>query len=265
MHARPSLANDFRRLGVAAGDLIMLHASVRAVGDVAGGPNQILFGLQDALTSDGTLVMFAGCPRYYDEVGRGNLSPEQEREVLEKLPPFDPLTAPSARDHGALVELFRTSPGVRVNHHTARFVFWGRHARYLAEPQPWNLAFGAGSALERLLELDGKILLLGADHDSVTFLHYAEHILDIPGKRLVRYKVPIEEGGRRVWRDQEEIDTASPAHPAWPVDLFARITDGYLAAVNNKGGRVGDAQSYLMSARELLAFALPFMKRLAHE
>jgi len=265
MHSRRALADDFRRLGVAAGDVVMLHASVRAVGDVAGGPNQILLALQDALTSDGTLVMYAGCPRYYDEVGRGNLSPEQEREVLEKLPPFDPLTAPSARDHGVLVELFRTSPGVRVNHHTARFVFWGHQAGRLAEPQPWNLAFGAGSALERLVEVDGKILLLGADHDSVTFLHYAEHILDIPGKRLVRYKVPVEEGGRQVWRDQEEIDTAHPAHPAWPDDLFMQITDGYLAAVNNKGKRVGDAQSYLMSAPELLAFALPLMKRLANE
>ena len=45
--------------------------------------------------------MYAGCPRYYDEVGRGNLTPEQEREVLDKLPPFDPETARSARDRGA--------------------------------------------------------------------------------------------------------------------------------------------------------------------
>jgi aminoglycoside 3-N-acetyltransferase len=48
----------------------MLHASVRAVGPVAGGPDEIHLALKDALTEEGTLAMYAGCPRYFDEVGR---------------------------------------------------------------------------------------------------------------------------------------------------------------------------------------------------
>src|SRR5574338_1177731 len=105
MHSRAELARDFRALGVRAGDVVMLHASIRAVGPVAGGPDEIHLALRDALTPEGTLVMYASCPRYVDEVGRGNLTPAEEAEVLEKLPPFDPLTARSARDNGALVEL----------------------------------------------------------------------------------------------------------------------------------------------------------------
>src|SRR5919108_5093837 len=104
MHPRAQLAEDFRALGVTPGDMVMLHASVRAVGEVAGGPDQIHLALKDALTVDGTLLMYAGCPQYYDEVGRGNLTPEEEAEVLDRLPAFDPLTARSARDHGVLVE-----------------------------------------------------------------------------------------------------------------------------------------------------------------
>jgi aminoglycoside 3-N-acetyltransferase len=103
MYSREQLTADFRRLGVAAGDTVMLHASARAVGPIAGGPDQIHLALKDTLTADGTLMMYAGCPRYFDEVGRGNLTKEQEREILEKLPAFDPLTARSARDHGILV------------------------------------------------------------------------------------------------------------------------------------------------------------------
>src|SRR6202011_1041484 len=99
MHSREQLANDFRRLGVEAGQTVMLHASVRAVGEVAGGPDQIHLALKDALTAQGTLMMYASCPRYYDEVGHGNLTKEQEGEILEKFPPFDPLTARSARDN----------------------------------------------------------------------------------------------------------------------------------------------------------------------
>src|SRR5258707_1336564 len=108
MHARQRLAADLRALGVAAGDVVMAHASVKAVGEVAGGPDQIHLALKDALTDEGTLVMYAGCPRYVDEVGRGNLSPAQEAEVLEKLPAFDAGTARAARDHGVLVEFLRT-------------------------------------------------------------------------------------------------------------------------------------------------------------
>ena len=54
----------------------MLHASVRSVGEVAGGPDQIHLALRDALGSEGTLMMYVGCPNYYDDVGRGVLTPE---------------------------------------------------------------------------------------------------------------------------------------------------------------------------------------------
>jgi aminoglycoside 3-N-acetyltransferase len=263
MHTRSQLAGEFRALGAAPGDVVMVHASLRAVGEVAGGPDQVHLALKDALTPDGTLIMYAGCPRYVDEVGRGNLTPDEEREVLEKLPTFDPDTARSARDHGALVELFRTFPGARVNRHVTRFVVSGKQADYLISEQPWNYALGAGSALERFVELDGKILLLGCDHDTVTFLHYAEHIVDIPDKRVARYQVPIEEDGRRVWRAQEEFDSADGVHVNWPDRFFARIVGGYLAAHPHGRGRVGGADSYLLSARGLLAYVLPLMRAVA--
>jgi len=101
MYSIQELANDFRKLGISAADTVMLHASVRAIGELAGGPDNIHLALKSVLTSEGTLMMYASCPRYYDEVGRGNLTMEQEREIREKLPVLDPLTARSARDNGA--------------------------------------------------------------------------------------------------------------------------------------------------------------------
>jgi aminoglycoside 3-N-acetyltransferase len=188
--------------------------------------------------------MYAGCPRYYDEVSRGNLTPAQEREILEKLPAFDPNTARAARDHGVLVEFFRTFPGSRVNQHVTRFVVWGRHASFLISRQPWDYALGADSVLERFLTVDGRILLLGADRDTVTFLHHVEHVVDIPNKRIARYQVPVDEQGRRVWRVQEEVDSSGGARLAGSV--LCQITDSYLAARGNVGGRVGDAPSHLV-------------------
>jgi aminoglycoside 3-N-acetyltransferase len=260
---RAALADDFRALGVARGDVVMLHASVRAVGEVAGGPDEIHLALKDAIGPRGTLLMYAGCPRYVDEIGRGNLSAEREAELLEKLPPFDARTARSARDNGALVELLRTSPGSLVNPHPARFVVWGAGADHLLSRQPWDFAFGRDSLLERFVELDGRILLLGSDHDNVTFLHYAEHIADIPDKRVVRFKVPVEAHGARVWREMAEFDTSAGAHANWPPDFFARIVGAHLAAAGNRGGRVGHAHAHLLRARALLDFALRTMTAVA--
>jgi aminoglycoside 3-N-acetyltransferase len=264
MYSREQLANDFHKLGINAADIVMLHASVRAVGEVAGGPDQIHLALKDVLTADGTLMMYASCPRYYDEVGRGNLPKEQEREILEKLPAFDPLTARSARDNGILVEFLRTYQESRVNRHVARFVLWGKHAEHIVSGQPWNYALGRDSPLERFLALNGKILLLGSDHDTVTFLHYVEHVADIPGKRISHYRVPVMENGHRVWREMEEFDTSDDGvHGNWPNRFFASIVDTYLSNTRNQGGRVGDAMSYVLSARGLLDFALPSMEAVA--
>jgi aminoglycoside 3-N-acetyltransferase len=263
MYSRQELAAGFRGLGVRSGDVVMAHASVRSVGDIAGGPDQIHLAIKEALTDAGTLMMYASCPAHYDEIGRGNLSAALERELLDKLPAFDPVTARSARDNGALVELFRTYPGSIVNDHVARFVAWGRHAEYLLSKQPWNYAFGRASALDRFLALDGKILLLGCDHDTVTFLHYAEHIVDIPNKRVSKFKVPVCDGSTRVWRDMEEFDTSEGAHPHWPDRFFARLVDTHLAGTVNHGGRVGDAQCFLLGAKALLMFALPVMQSVA--
>jgi aminoglycoside 3-N-acetyltransferase len=244
----------------------MLHASVRAVGEVAGGPDQIHLALKSVLTSEGTLMMYASCPRYYDEVGRGNLTIEQERDILEKLPLFDPLTARSDRDNGTLVEFLRTYPDSAVNRHVARFVFWGKQSEHLMSSQPWNYALGSDSPLERFLMLDGKIVLLGSDHDAVTFLHYVEHIADFPGKRIARYQVPVMENGCRVWRAMEEFDTSGDGvHANWPDRFFAKIIDSLLTKTRNNGARVGNAMTYILSARELLDFALPLMKAVAED
>jgi aminoglycoside 3-N-acetyltransferase len=264
MYSRAQLVDDLDALGIARGDVIMLHASVRSVGEVAGGPDEIHLALKDAVTPEGTVFMYAGCPAYVDEVGRGGLTPAEEAEVLELLPPFDAETARSARDHGILVEFLRTWPGSIVNPHPARFVAWGRHARGLFAYQPWDYAFGHGSALDRFVELDGKVLLLGSDHDAVTFLHYVEHTIDIPDRRIARFRVPVLENGTRVWRDMAEYDTASRGvHGNWPDRFFAKIVGSFLRATGNTGGTVGAAKSYLMPCRDLLAFAAAAMSRVA--
>jgi aminoglycoside 3-N-acetyltransferase len=47
----------------------MVHASVRAVGRVAGGPDQIHLAIKDAIGAEGTLLMYASAPDGLRRVG----------------------------------------------------------------------------------------------------------------------------------------------------------------------------------------------------
>lgn len=79
--------NDLRRLR--SGQIVMMHASVHALGPVHGGPDEIHLAVEEAVAPSGTLMMFVGCQPRFDDVGRGNLSAEEEAEVLAHQPPFD--------------------------------------------------------------------------------------------------------------------------------------------------------------------------------
>ncbi len=263
--ARSHLVDDLRRLGLKPGELVMVHASVRAVGAVHGGPDEIHRAVKEAVAPGGTVMMFVGCQDGFDDVGRGVYSPAQEAEILAHQPPFDPHSARTQRDFGALAEFFRSSPGTMCSEAVCgRVAARGARAAWLVADAPWNYGFGPGSPFAKLVEAHGRVLLLGSSHDEVTLLHYAEHIADFPDKRVVRYRVPWREGGRRVWRDVEEFNTGGDGvHAHWPHDLFARIFDDFLRTHDGGRGRISNAESFLLDAAALVKHAVPLLQRQA--
>ena len=79
--------------------------------------------------------------------------------------------------------------------------------------QPWDQPAGPGSPLAKLVEADGQVLMLGAPLDTLTLLHYAESLVDGPGKRMVTYAVPICDGEKVTWREVRDYDTSSRGLP----------------------------------------------------
>lgn len=48
----------------------------------------------------------------------------------------------------------------------------------------------------------------------------------ISGKRITHFQVPVQEDGRRVWRNMEEFDTSDAGvHANWPHRFFAKIVE----------------------------------------
>ena len=266
-YTRRSLIDDLKRLGVGPGDLVMLHASVRAVGPVFGGPDEIHLALEDAVSPGGTVMMVVGCPDGIDDVGRGILTPQQETDILANLPAYDPKTARANRAVGTLAEFFRSWPGTFVSDSSARIAARGAKAQWLTSEHPLSYPFGPGTPFEKLVEARGKVLLLGSDHDEVTLLHYPEHVAEFADKIVVRYRMPMLRDGKREWIDVEEFDSSGGAHANWPERFFALIVDDFIARLRGTAlctlGKVGDADCALLDAAALVAFAIPVMERTA--
>jgi aminoglycoside 3-N-acetyltransferase len=54
---RERLVADLRNLGVAPGDLLFVHSSLRSVGPVAGGAASVVAALEEAIGPEGLLLM----------------------------------------------------------------------------------------------------------------------------------------------------------------------------------------------------------------
>lgn len=252
-----SLVADLSAIGVRAGDTLMVHSSLRAVGDVIGGANAILQALLNALTLDGTLMMMVG---WEDDPYRIETWPTDIQQLYhEHLPAYDPATSRAAREYGYLCECFRTWPGTRRSTHPeGSFCAWGARADWIVADHPLQYGYGIGSPLEKLCLAGGKVLMLGAPLDTLTLLHYSEHLADVPNKRIERHFIPILVNGVRTWVHFEEYDTSEGI-----VDeayTFEEIALEYLKSGRGMTGTVGEATSYLFDATDLAQFGIQWLE-----
>ncbi len=255
-----ALAEDLRSLGVSAGDVLMVHASLRAIGPVEGGADALLDALDRVVGRDGTLLMILGAEIVHDFV---NHLPEAERPaLLADAPPFDAVTAPVLPEVGYFAEAFRRRPGTLVNDNpSGRFGARGRHAQDLLQDAPWHDYYGPGSPLERFCRMGGRVLRLGASPDTTTVLHFAEYLADVPEKRRVRRHYVCRGADGPEIRVIECVDDEHGIVD-WPgEDYFATILREYRATGRVRQGRVGQAQSELIDGADLVLFGADWMTR----
>jgi aminoglycoside N3'-acetyltransferase len=253
------LADALARLGVRAGESLMVHASLRRIGPVDGRAAGVVAALDRALGPDGTWMMTLGAA---DDWSWVNERPEDERPaLLADAVPFDVLETPADEDIGVLAEVFRTTPGTIVSDHPeGRMGARGRLATAFMADVPWDHYYGPGSPLDRLVGAAGRVLRLGADLDTVTLLHFAEYLVELPDKRRVRRHRMVEtpHGPRlRVVECLDDSDGIVERDDA--EDYFATILRDYLATDRAVVGTIGGAAAELLDGPDLVAFAVEWM------
>ena len=244
-----SLVSQLTALGVAPGDGVFVHASLRAIGPVIGGPRAVILALHDAVGGDGLIAMpGVSTDAYFPEwLDRSSLSQPEVMAVEAAVPGFDPAPSPTT-GMGAIAELFRTWPGtVRSAHPGVSVCINGRDAAKFTQEHARGFACGPGTPFVSLMERPAaKVLLLGVGWNRCTMLHTAE-TLARPRRLKVRRQ---KEGGR--WHENEDVaDDIGRLFPAAGASFEAT------GAVSE--GSVGNAVAKLAPMAELVRFATAFI------
>jgi len=255
---RNRIITDLKTLGVEPGDTLFVHSSMSKIGWIIGDVVTLIQALMEAVGENGTLMMPG------ESSGNGEPShwqypavPETWWEIIrQEIPSYDPRITPTRRV-GKVPEAFRSFPGVlRSSHPQISFQAWGRYTEYLVQDHPLENPLGEESPLGRLYELDGKILLLGVNHDSNTSIHLAEDKARIPGFPTRRKGAVILEDGDRVWKTWTELDYDS--------DDFILVGEAYEATLTYNRGYIGQAESRLFNMRSIVDFAIGWMRKNRH-
>ncbi len=249
------ILSDLKKLGLAAGDTVLVHSSLSSLGWVAGGEQAVVEALLQAVLPSGTLVM----PTHSSHLTEPRLwqnppVPESFWEIIRaETPAYNPYLTPTC-GMGAIVNCFLRVPGVfRSSHPTHSFAAFGDKAAQIISSHSLEDGMGENSPLARLVELNAKILLLGVGFESCTMLHLAEVRANYSDKGSMLQGSPMMVDKQRLWVEYRELNYNS--------DDFVNLGDDFLAAGHAKTGSVGLSKSHLLYADQLLRFAIPWLEK----
>ena len=150
MLTKKALTQQLTKLGVAKGDLLMVHASLRKLGPIENKATGVIEAILDSLGSVGTMVMLLGS-------AQGDM--------------FVPESSVADPDNGVLAEQFRQFFQTKVNNHPAsRMGAIGNCSEEILQPVSLHNYYGQDTPIERFILRGGKVLRLGANIDTMTRL-----------------------------------------------------------------------------------------------
>lgn len=259
---RAALRDNLNRIGITAGDTVMVHAAMRKVGPLLNGPDALIRALLDVLGPEGSIMVYTSWDSMHDDLmdDEGHVLPEWRDHV----PGFDVATSRAVRMNGAIAEFVRTTPGARRSANPgASVAALGKLADWITADHPQDYGFGPGTPLAKLVEVEGCVLMVGAPWDTMTLVHHADHLADIPHKNLVRYEVPFAGVGGIEWRFMEEFDSTEPVLDDMPENYIEQIVQAFVADGNGRQGMIGQAPSLLVEAKPMCDFAISWLERWA--
>jgi aminoglycoside 3-N-acetyltransferase len=247
-----SIAEGLRVLGLGAGDIVCVHASMKSLGLVIGGTRAVVEALTATVEPGGTIMMpaFSGDLSDPAEWQHPPVPADRIDEIRAQTPAYDPTRTPT-RGIGQIAEYFRSYPDVqRSPHPQSSFAALGPAADALVAAHPYDNRFGPSSPLGKLVELDGKILLIGAPHDTVSLFHMTQHLVgDYP---QIDKAAPIIERGERRWVAYRDIE--------YPIEWFVSGVAALVEVGIARTGQVGAATCLTFDSAPAIEFLVDWRR-----
>ncbi len=172
-YSRQKLIQDFTNLGIEKGDTLFIHSSFKSLGPIEDGADTVISALEETVGQDGLILM----PTF-------SLLPSREERVASWHIDKTPSTV------GWLTEFFRQMPGTyRSDHYSHAIAARGKgaaafvadHLRREGYQSPWDLhpwgkTYGTHSPMFRAYKANAKLLMIGVDYQTSTYIHLVEVI-----------------------------------------------------------------------------------------
>lgn len=229
-YTKQDLMEGLSDLGINPKGTLLIHASMKSLGEVKGGADAVLDALCEYM-KEGLLVLPTHTWAY----------------INAENPKFD--VVESKVCIGILPELFRKREGViRSWHPTHSVAALGQSAvEFVKDNEKWDTPCARQSPWGKLLDVDAQIMLLGVDLRRNTFIHGVEEWMDIPGRLTDEPEMLTV-----VTPEGAEISVPSRRHYGdhWS-EYFGKIDDYLQEKHVMTIGRLGDATVRICQAEPM--------------
>lgn len=230
MYTKEQLIEYLELLKVDRKGTLLVHSSMKSIGNVIGGADTVLDALCEYM-SDGLLVLPTHTWSY----------------INSDNPIYD--VAHSKVCVGILPELFRQRDGVlRSLHPTHSVAALGKDAKdFIAGSEEYDTPCARKSPWGKLLDRNASVMLLGVDLRRNTFMHGVEEWLEIKGR--------LTDEPEQLYvltKDKKKISVPQRRHHGdhWS-EYFDKVDDLFLRHNAMYMGKFGDATVRICSTKEM--------------
>lgn len=242
-YTKENLKQQLAEMGLKNTDAIMVHSSMKSLGNVEGGADTVVDAFMEFF-SEGLFM-----------------TPTHTwAQMSAEYSVFDPKTEPACV--GIIPNIFRTREGVvRSLHPTHSIAAFGPTAsEYIKGEENVTTPCQPGGCWDRLREVNAKILLVGVTHIRNTFIHAVEEVYDVPERLTAEptiFQIKMPDGTLKevaMYRHYNRI----LAHIS---ESFDKMEAGYYKAGAAKKVRLGDAECILCDANRLFEVTGAILKQ----
>lgn len=203
--AKNDLISMFKRMRIIKGMILYVQSDLETFSYVNGGCQTLVEALQEVVGFEGSIVT----PSFSENL----VDPACDMDYLFERDVFDEIRASKPAFHKKKTrsecgdfsnQLMRNDGVFRSNHPTHSFVAWGKYAKLICDSHPLHFSLGKESPLDKVVEMNGYVLLLGTSYRYCDIFKYASCITQKNPIRVITS--PIEKKERRIFIKMLEMD-----------------------------------------------------------